>query len=534
MTGLSPLEGFPFGSGNTNNYGSSHYVTYLDPKDGSENVTAKLQYMEDSGWLDEGTRVIVLDANFYNPTNDMVTASRFAIEILPQGYISSYYYSYTWPRSPHDMTDTTILIRAALEIYITLFIIWLFIIEIKEFLEEGAAKYLTLFNTIEFVAIVAMVGVLLSQLYFEIIWSAADVNASKYENWYRLGVIGRLKRNLVGFSMVMGWLKTFKFLEMNSKIKIIWIAIHNTRDDLCSTMMFFFILIIGFGTCGFIIFGNQVQDFSTFTSTVSWLLRALLGDLDYSAINEFNSDVAPVFFMSYIVTVFFITLNLMIAIIIDGYEEAKQSILTDDDEDLLFIHDCLRSIVIRFTGKCKRFFLSRQLKKREAKVAPAQEKRSLKRTFSKVHDFMQNDENRKTEKLNMEIQEVEKLNPAKLFKSKFGKNIMHHYDKLDAMDRTQKESMNRKEIFLSFDDLISLDMTEAHAAEAIYFYEKLAKDANGNTLDTSSHETIPMLRQVAMAVDSMQYQLEFLMNQADPNSKVPHPKRYQIHSETTN
>ena len=126
--------------------------------------------------------------------------------------------------------------------------------------------------------------------------------------------------------MVMGWLKTFKFLEMNSKIKIIWIAIHNTRDDLCSTMMFFFILIIGFGTCGFIIFGNQVQDFSTFTSTVSWLLRALLGDLDYTAINEFNSDVAPVYFMSYIVTVFFITLNLMIAIIIDGYEEAKQSI----------------------------------------------------------------------------------------------------------------------------------------------------------------------------------------------------------------
>ena len=42
------------------------------------------------------------------------------------------------------------------------------------------------------------------------------------------------------------------------------------------------------------------------------------------------------YFMSYIVTVFFI-LNLMIAIIIDGYEEAKQSILTDDDE-LLFIH----------------------------------------------------------------------------------------------------------------------------------------------------------------------------------------------------
>ena len=76
-------------------------------------------------------------------------------------------------------------------------------------------------------------------------------------------------------------------------------------------------------------------------------------------------------------------------------------------------------------------------------------------------------------------------------------------------------------------------MTEENAAEAIFLYEKLARDEDGKPLDTSSHETIPMLRQVAMAVDSMQYQLEFLMNQADPDSKVPHPERFQIHSETT-
>ena len=86
---------------------------------------------------------------------------------------------------------------------------------------------------------------------------------------------------------------------------------------------------------------------------------------------------------------------------------------------------------------------------------------------------MQNDENKKTEKLNLELQEVKKLNPAKVFKSKFGKNIMHHYDKLDTMDRTKKESMNRKEIFLSFDDLVSLDMTEENAAEAIFFMKSL-------------------------------------------------------------
>ena len=114
-TGLSPLEGFPFGSGNTINYGSEQYVTIMDPKIGYDNITAKFKFMEENGWLDEATRVVVLDANFYNPTTDMVTAARFSIEIL-QGYISSYYYSYTWSRSPHDLTDVVVLARAVLEI----------------------------------------------------------------------------------------------------------------------------------------------------------------------------------------------------------------------------------------------------------------------------------------------------------------------------------------------------------------------------------------------------------------------------------
>lgn len=539
-TGLSPIEGFPFGSGNTVNYGSEQYVTIMDPTIGYENITAKFKFMEENGWLDEATRVVVLDANFYNPTTDMVTAARFSIEILPQGYISSYYYSYTWPRSPHDLTDMVVLARAILEIYVFLFIMWLFFIEIKELIIEGPGKYLTLFNTIEFIAIIAMVGVILAQLYFESIWNTCDVTSSEYENWYRLGQIGRLKRNLVGFSMVMGWLKTFKFLEMNSKIKIIWIAIHNTRDDLSSTMMFFFILILGYGTCGFIIFGNQVREFSTFTSTVSWLLRALLGDLDYAQINEFNSDVAPVYFMTYIITVFFITLNLMIAIIIDGYEEAKQSILAEDDEDLLFIHDCLRSLIIRFTSKCKKMLLLRQLNKHQkssGKISPEADKaksHELKRSLSKVTDFMATNQNNKVKDIEMELQEVKKLNPAKVFKRKFGKELMAHYEQLNEMDQRQKDSMNRKEIFLSFNDLVAIDMTQENAAEVLTLYDDLAKDENtGEKLDITSHVDIPIVRQLAMAVDSMQEQMEFLMDQVDKTKKVPHPKskKIRIHHE---
>ena len=101
------------------------------------------------------------------------------------------------------------------------------------------------------------------------------------------------------------------------------------------------------------------------------------------------------------------------------------------------------------------------------------------------------------------------------------------------MDRIQKESMNRKEIYLSFDDLVSIDMTPQNATEVLFLYEDLARGEDGHMLDTSSHADIPMMRQLAMAVDSMQTQMEFLMDQVDSKKLKKHPKSSRIHAESS-
>ena len=46
--GLSPIEGFPFGSGNTINYGSEQYVTIMDP-DWNDNIKATVIVEENDG-----------------------------------------------------------------------------------------------------------------------------------------------------------------------------------------------------------------------------------------------------------------------------------------------------------------------------------------------------------------------------------------------------------------------------------------------------------------------------------------------------
>lgn len=70
----------------------------------------------------------------------------------------------------------------------------------------------------------------------------------------------------------------------------------------------FFIIFFAFAELGYLLFGSQVEDFSSFGVAMFTLLRTILGDFDYQAIEQANRVLAPIYFLSYIFFVFFVLL----------------------------------------------------------------------------------------------------------------------------------------------------------------------------------------------------------------------------------
>lgn len=62
------------------------------------------------------------------------------------------------------------------------------------------------------------------------------------------------------------------------------------------------------------------------------LLRTILGDFDYGEIEAIDRILAPIFFLSFIVLVFFILLNMFLAIINDTYTDVKTELTVAPDE----------------------------------------------------------------------------------------------------------------------------------------------------------------------------------------------------------
>lgn len=65
---------------------------------------------------------------------------------------------------------------------------------------------------------------------------------------------------------------------------------------------------------------------------LSLLLYHSVGNFDYPELVRANSSVAPLFFLSFVLLVFLILVNVFIAIVSDNYDRAKNSIEENQDD----------------------------------------------------------------------------------------------------------------------------------------------------------------------------------------------------------
>lgn len=76
----------------------------------------------------------------------------------------------------------------------------------------------------------------------------------------------------------------------------------------------------------------QVKDYSSFSDSIFTLLRTILGDFDFYALERANRVMGPIFFLAYVFFVFFVLLNMFLAIINDTYSEVKEEIAAQKND----------------------------------------------------------------------------------------------------------------------------------------------------------------------------------------------------------
>lgn len=84
------------------------------------------------------------------------------------------------------------------------------------------------------------------------------------------------------------------------------------------------VVLVTFALSGHIVFGDRAAEFSTVRAALQSCVNILFGNFDYAAIDGLYVPVCIVYYWGYIIIVSMILLNMMLAIVLDTYEEVSQ------------------------------------------------------------------------------------------------------------------------------------------------------------------------------------------------------------------
>merc|ERR1719183_1755520 len=119
------------------------------------------------------------------------------------------------------------------------------------------------------------------------------------------------------------WIKTFKYLNFNHTMTLLSRTLSQCAGDILGYTVMFFIVFLAYAQFGYLVFGPTTFGFHTFGDSVYSLFRIILGDFDFYALIRADRVVGPIFFISYVFVVFFILINVFLAVINDSYVEVK-------------------------------------------------------------------------------------------------------------------------------------------------------------------------------------------------------------------
>ena len=279
-------------------------------------------------WINRATRVVFIDFTVYNANVNLFCVIKLIFEFPATGGIM-----------PSSEFRTVKLIRyvtaldyvvLAFEFVYYLFVAYYIVEEVLEIIKVGWVYFAGFWNNLDIVVLLLCIMNICLNLYTNFVVSSQLTellsNPDDYADFNDLGYTSTMFKSAVAICVFFAWVKLFKYISFNKTMTQLASTLARCAGDVAGFAVMFFIVFFAFAQLGYMIFGSQVPDYSSFSDAIFTLLRTILGDFDFYALEKANRILGPIFFLSYVFFVFFVLLNMFLAIINDTYSEVKEEI----------------------------------------------------------------------------------------------------------------------------------------------------------------------------------------------------------------
>lgn len=134
---------------------------------------------------------------------------------------------------------------------------------------------------------------------------------------------------LVSYRLLLCWytvllmVRFFGAFSAQPRLAIVTQTVARAGLELFHFMVVFFVIFFSYAIAGMFMFGRRLVEWSETYLAVNQAFQILFGDFDFTYLAEENPVTARLWFVSFLVMVMLILLNMVLAIILDTYTEVK-------------------------------------------------------------------------------------------------------------------------------------------------------------------------------------------------------------------
>jgi polycystin 2 len=323
----------PIVSGQISTYGGGGYVKNLATTSAAS--SAIMQGLFDNLWTDRGTRAVFLDFTIYNANINLFCQVRLTTEFPPTGGALPSW-SFRTVKLIRYVTALDYFVMAC-EIIFCLFIAYYTVEEAIEIYVNKFSYFKNFWNCLDVaILLISYIGIIFNIYRAGKVSALLDnllANSSSYPEFDYLAYCQSLFNYAIAITAFCCWIKIFKYVSFNKTMSQLSSTLGKCARDVLGFAVMFYIVFFAYAQLGYLLFGPIVPDYSTFTTTMFTLFRIILGDFDFPTLQAASPILGPSFFLSYVFFVFFVLLNMFLAIINDTYSEVKSDIDSDSNSE---------------------------------------------------------------------------------------------------------------------------------------------------------------------------------------------------------
>ncbi|RWR99729.1 polycystin-2-like protein, partial [Dinothrombium tinctorium] len=243
-----------------------------------------IQMLKQNLWIDRGTRVVFIDFTTYNPNVNLFVVSKLIAEFPATGGMMTSWQFRTLNLLPSSGKATVNYICSVL------FILFIIYYTIEEFLEMkvlGCGAYLkeSIWNLVDILTIIISVALMFFTIYRRMVINtifhdATDGGEKPLQNSSSLALVMEAYQfdtlgfwsaqfnNVLALLTFIVWAKLFKYISFNKTMSQLSSTLSRCSKDIAGFGIMFFIVFFAFAQLGYLLFGTQVKDYSSFGNAV--------------------------------------------------------------------------------------------------------------------------------------------------------------------------------------------------------------------------------------------------------------------------